>query len=169
MKTALRLPDYEDILPPKDIYSLIALTAYYNKHYGQCSRAFIKLETLPDADSSMLTNYQDLALDIFVKYAPSPSPLFLLFIGNHLYNVQAEQNHLHICPTHTHSGGLLSDHKQVRTERSTHQAKVRMPRVWRKYQGLEPLLCSVRRPLCSLHRYWPPHPSCRWICYLQRL
>ena len=32
---------YEDILEPKDIYSLIALTAYHNKYYGICSRAFI--------------------------------------------------------------------------------------------------------------------------------
>lgn len=72
MKTALRLQDYEDIIAPKDIYSLIALTAYYNKHYGQCSKAFIKLETLPDATTTALSNYQDLALEIFVKYA---SPL----------------------------------------------------------------------------------------------
>ena len=38
---------YEDILNPRDIYSLIALTAYHNGHFGICSRAFIKLETMP--------------------------------------------------------------------------------------------------------------------------
>ncbi len=64
----MRLQDYEDILPPKDIYSLIALTAYFNKFYGQCSRAFIKLETLQDVDANTLSQYQDLALSIFVKY-----------------------------------------------------------------------------------------------------
>jgi WD repeat-containing protein 35 len=47
MKTSLRLIEYEDILDSKDIYSLIALTSYYNKYYGQCSRAFIKLEGMP--------------------------------------------------------------------------------------------------------------------------
>lgn len=31
MRTALRLSKYEDVLDPKDIYSLIALTSFYNK------------------------------------------------------------------------------------------------------------------------------------------
>ena len=31
MKTAIRLAEFEDILPPRDVYSLIALTAYHNK------------------------------------------------------------------------------------------------------------------------------------------
>ena len=47
MKTALRLANYEDIIDPKDVYSLIALTAYYNQYYAIASRAFIKLESLP--------------------------------------------------------------------------------------------------------------------------
>jgi WD repeat-containing protein 35 len=34
MKTSMRLGEYDDVLPPRDIYSLIALTAYHNKHYG---------------------------------------------------------------------------------------------------------------------------------------
>jgi hypothetical protein len=77
MKTALRLQDYEDIMPVKDIYALIALTSYFNKHYGQCSKAFIKLETLPDHESSVLDAYQDLALNIFVKYVYPPSAHFI--------------------------------------------------------------------------------------------
>jgi WD repeat-containing protein 35 len=48
MKTALRLANYEDILEPKDVHSLIALTAYYNEYYAISSRAFIKLESLPN-------------------------------------------------------------------------------------------------------------------------
>ena len=47
MKTALRLANYEDILDPKDIYSLVALTSFYNQYYAIASRAFIKLESLP--------------------------------------------------------------------------------------------------------------------------
>ena len=31
MRTSLRLVHYEDILEPRDIYSLIALTSFYNK------------------------------------------------------------------------------------------------------------------------------------------
>lgn len=39
---------YEDILEPKDIYCLIALTAYHNNYYGICSRAFISMCTPSD-------------------------------------------------------------------------------------------------------------------------
>ena len=46
MCTAMRLIDSEEILDPVDIYSLIAIAAYYAKHFGQCSKAFIRLETL---------------------------------------------------------------------------------------------------------------------------
>jgi WD repeat-containing protein 35 len=46
MKTALRLTEYEDILDPREIYSLVALTAYHNKYFAQCSKAFIRLESL---------------------------------------------------------------------------------------------------------------------------
>ncbi len=64
MKTAIRLMDYEDILEAKEIYSIVALTSYFNKFYGQCSRAFMRLENLEDG-----APYQNLALDIFTKYA----------------------------------------------------------------------------------------------------
>lgn len=43
LKTALRLTDYELDMDPKKIYTLVALSAYYNKSYKQCSRAFVKL------------------------------------------------------------------------------------------------------------------------------
>jgi predicted metal-dependent enzyme (double-stranded beta helix superfamily) len=46
MKTAARLVLYDDILDPKDVFSLIALTSYYNQFYAQTSRAFIRLESL---------------------------------------------------------------------------------------------------------------------------
>ena len=32
----------------KKIYSIIALAAYYNKSYKDCSRAFVKLEGLKE-------------------------------------------------------------------------------------------------------------------------
>ena len=49
MKTASRLSIYEDILDARDIYSVIALTSYYNGYYAQTSKAFIRLETLEGA------------------------------------------------------------------------------------------------------------------------
>ena len=44
MRTALRLREYESIISIEEIYSLIALTAFYSRFYGQCSKAFIKLQ-----------------------------------------------------------------------------------------------------------------------------
>lgn len=72
MKTSLRLMDYDDLIEPRDIYSLIALSALYNKFYGQASRAFIKLEALDGAAPSELDKYQELAIKIFVKCVIHP-------------------------------------------------------------------------------------------------
>lgn len=70
MRTALRLVDYEDILEPKEIYSLICLAAFYNKNYQQCSRAFTKLESMDDIAEEELKKYQKCSLSIFVKNPP---------------------------------------------------------------------------------------------------
>eukprot|EP00798_Chlamydomonas_sp_ICE-L_P009063 gene9063-16189_t len=47
MRTALQLREYEDILDPQEIYSFLGLASFYNKFFGQCSKAFIKFESLP--------------------------------------------------------------------------------------------------------------------------
>jgi len=70
MKTALRLADYEDILDTQTIYSIIALTTYYNKFFMQCSKAFIKLEASSDINEEMRTKFADLALKIFTRNPP---------------------------------------------------------------------------------------------------
>ncbi|CAE7542638.1 Wdr35 [Symbiodinium natans] len=70
MKTSLRLAEYEDILDTQTIYSLIALTTYYNKFYMQCSKAFIKLEASGDISDEMRTKFSDLALSIFTRSTP---------------------------------------------------------------------------------------------------
>lgn len=88
MKTSIRLAEFEDILGPRDVYSLIALAALQNRHFGVCSRAFIKLETLPtnnpDGGNNSSTSagedwhsaIQNLAVEIFTKNAPyDPAPL----------------------------------------------------------------------------------------------
>uniref|UniRef100_A0A7S2LS93 Anaphase-promoting complex subunit 4 WD40 domain-containing protein n=1 Tax=Zooxanthella nutricula TaxID=1333877 RepID=A0A7S2LS93_9DINO len=78
MKTALRLADYEDIMDTQTIYSLIALTTYYNKFFLQCSRAFIKLEASLDVNEEMRTKFGDLALRIFTRNPPrDPSSAML--------------------------------------------------------------------------------------------
>jgi WD repeat-containing protein 35 len=71
MRTALRLADYDDVLDPKDIFSLIALLTFYNKFLGQCSRALTKLETLDTLTSSERERYQQLALAIYTSQSPT--------------------------------------------------------------------------------------------------
>merc|ERR1711972_235942 len=70
MKTSLRLADYEDILDTQTIYSLIALTTYYNKFFMQCSKAFIKLEASSEVPEEMRTKFGELALRIFTRNPP---------------------------------------------------------------------------------------------------
>lgn len=43
MKCSIKLCEYDDILSPRDIYSLLAITAFSNKFYGTCSQAFVKV------------------------------------------------------------------------------------------------------------------------------
>lgn len=70
MRTAIRLSEYEDILDIQTIFSLIALTTYYNKHFAQCSKAFIKLEASSDVPEEMRQKFADLALRIFTRNPP---------------------------------------------------------------------------------------------------
>lgn len=71
MTTALRLRNYEDVLDPRDIYSLVALTAYYNECFATCSAAFIKLENLESFTQAERESYADLALSIFMRTRPN--------------------------------------------------------------------------------------------------
>jgi WD repeat-containing protein 35 len=43
MKTSIKLCEYDDILSPRIIYSLLCLTSLKNKFYGVCSKAFVKV------------------------------------------------------------------------------------------------------------------------------
>ncbi|KAL4693904.1 hypothetical protein H8959_013169 [Pygathrix nigripes] len=70
LKTALHLKDYEDIIPPVEIHSLLALCACTSRAFGTCSKAFIKLESLETLSSEQKQQYEDLALEIFTKHAP---------------------------------------------------------------------------------------------------
>jgi WD repeat-containing protein 35 len=71
MRTALHLRDYEDVLDPLEIYSFLGLSAFYNKFFGQCSKAFIKLECMPAIPADKRESFSDLAMSIFLKNAPA--------------------------------------------------------------------------------------------------
>lgn len=70
MRTSLLLKEYDDVLDEKDVYSLIALTTFYNGYYGQCSRAFIKLEALQNLTDKEREKYQKTSLEIFIDHRP---------------------------------------------------------------------------------------------------
>ncbi|XP_022083410.1 WD repeat-containing protein 35-like [Acanthaster planci] len=73
MKTALHLREYDDILDPVDIYSLLGLAACANRAFGTCSKAFIKLESTDALNAAQQEQYEALALEIFTKHAPKDS------------------------------------------------------------------------------------------------
>lgn len=73
MKTALNLREYEDVLNPEDVYSLLALASCANRAFGTCSKAFIKLESLEELPEELREEYQELAINIFTKHAPKDS------------------------------------------------------------------------------------------------
>ncbi|NXW58812.1 WDR35 protein, partial [Eurystomus gularis] len=70
LKTALHLRDYEDIIPAVEIYSLLALCACANRAFDVCSKAFVKLESLETLRPEQRQQYEDLALQIFMKHYP---------------------------------------------------------------------------------------------------
>ena len=69
MKTALRLIEYEKELKTKEVYSLVALAAYYNNCFKECSKAFVKLERMPGKEEREA--YESVALALFSRHAPN--------------------------------------------------------------------------------------------------
>ena len=57
MKTAIKLCEYDDILNPRYIYSLLCLAALKNKFYGICSKAFVKVNACVSQFLSFVFTY----------------------------------------------------------------------------------------------------------------
>ena len=74
MKTAMRLIEYEKELQTKDVYSLVALSCFFNECYKECSKAFVKLERLPDVTEKEREQYELLAINLFSRYPPHDKP-----------------------------------------------------------------------------------------------
>ena len=66
-RTSLLLKDFEDLLDSVEIYSLIAITSYFSRYYGRCSKAFVKLESAPDNTKAKMAAYKKLATAVFLK------------------------------------------------------------------------------------------------------
>eukprot|EP01107_Rhizomastix_libera_P005097 TRINITY_DN1832_c0_g1_i1.p1 TRINITY_DN1832_c0_g1~~TRINITY_DN1832_c0_g1_i1.p1 ORF type:complete len:836 (+),score=248.88 TRINITY_DN1832_c0_g1_i1:50-2509(+) len=126
MKTSMRLVEYEDILSPKVVFSLIALTAYYNKHYLQSSRALTRLETMEDLTDDEKSLYFDLSFAIFTKHPPvdpktyrkTKCPSCESEIKE--YQTQCGQCHLSFPPC-VASGRPISDQRYITCRTCKHQ------------------------------------------------
>jgi WD repeat-containing protein 35 len=70
MAAALRLCEYEDVLDPREVHALIALTAFYANCFGTASRAFVKLECMETLPREAREAYAALALSIFARTRP---------------------------------------------------------------------------------------------------
>lgn len=57
-------------LDPKKIYSVLAISAYYNKSFRELSRAFVKLEGIKDLSIHEKEIYESIAVSIFTKHSP---------------------------------------------------------------------------------------------------
>ena len=71
MRVSILLKDYEGILKAQEIYALLALTSYYNRYYNQCSKAFMKLESLADVPESDWQAFSEIAMTVFTTHKPT--------------------------------------------------------------------------------------------------
>lgn len=62
IKSAIKCCDFNDILSPIKVFSLIALTSYLSGYYGVCSYAMTRLRLLPTVDKTINS-----ALEILVR------------------------------------------------------------------------------------------------------
>ncbi|XP_018330915.1 WD repeat-containing protein 35 isoform X2 [Agrilus planipennis] len=68
--TAFKLQEYCDIIPPQEVYSILALVSCLDNEFGLCSNAFTKLQTLPNITKAEKEAYDKLAVDIFTAQDP---------------------------------------------------------------------------------------------------
>ena len=66
---ALLLTNYEDILPSKLIYTLVATTSIYANYFENASKALGKLEVCEDVTNK--DQFSSLAVSIFTKCSPN--------------------------------------------------------------------------------------------------
>ena len=81
MKTAIRCCEFDDILDGKQIYSLLCLISLQNNYFEICSKAFVKLETLPNLSEQEKDDIETLSMKIFSINSPNdPDKLLLPYV-----------------------------------------------------------------------------------------
>ncbi|KAI8474040.1 MAG: intraflagellar transport protein [Monoraphidium minutum] len=71
LRTALALRSYDDVLDPSEVWSFLALAAFYARFYGTCSKAFVKLESLPAIPEARRAAFAEVALAVFAANVPA--------------------------------------------------------------------------------------------------
>lgn len=112
MKTSIKLCEYDDILEPRDIYSLLCLTSIRNKFYGICSKAFVKVR------SSLLPTYLYLPYKaffiwlVFLHLFSFSRSLFPHFLPSQVFPIITSLHYtsLHYNSPHLISSRLISSH-----------------------------------------------------------
>ncbi len=61
---------YEKELDAKEVYRLIALSAFLNKSYKECSKSLAKLENIPNLSREEREKYSELSVAIFTRFEP---------------------------------------------------------------------------------------------------
>lgn len=80
LRTAVRLLEYDDVLPVRQTSAVLALAAIATKNYALCSTAFVKMESQGGASASASAalkfreQVEALALDIFSRHPPRDAP-----------------------------------------------------------------------------------------------
>lgn len=74
MKTSMRLIEYEKELQTKDVYSLVAISAFFNSCFRECSRALVKLERLDSITKLEREAYEQLAINLFSRIPLQDKP-----------------------------------------------------------------------------------------------
>lgn len=68
MIAALKLREFEDVIPTEELFCLLAVTSCLNNSFGVCSKALIKLESLEELTVGERQEYEGIAVNIFTKH-----------------------------------------------------------------------------------------------------
>ncbi|KAK4871788.1 hypothetical protein RN001_015912 [Aquatica leii] len=69
--TLYRLQNYRSYITPEKIYSMLALTAYFDRLFNLCSKMFVRLGTLSSVSEERKAEYDTLAFKLFSAHSPT--------------------------------------------------------------------------------------------------
>uniref|UniRef100_A0AC35FT61 WD repeat-containing protein 35 n=1 Tax=Panagrolaimus sp. PS1159 TaxID=55785 RepID=A0AC35FT61_9BILA len=70
LKTCLVVSEYDEFVDTYEIHCMLALVAIHARQFGIASKAFMKINSLPNVNDEEKEKYNQLAMEIFLKYPP---------------------------------------------------------------------------------------------------